>query len=307
MTNRADRSFARVSAAFGICLAVASPIGALDIASSEPPISVSPAPGPGTAAPSSSAVVATIDGEEIRADDVDLEIALLHAPSRADKAIVARRALQNIVQQRLLIRAIGDPGMRVDPALPASARRDQEAGFLFTCFRRRALSVPPPSDAEADAYAARHPNEFASRHIYRVGQLRLKGIAADMPQLSAIADDHTLDAVAAHLGTLGLPFERGIGALDTADVPADLVTEIQRLPGGEPFVLPKGDDTMIYAVMGREDVNEPPRDTHRRAVEGARKERDFAFFAARVAEERARAKISYAPGFEPLPSPRKPL
>jgi hypothetical protein len=246
-------------------------------------------------------VVATIDGDEIRLDDVELEIPSLHAWEGADKNLVNRRALQEIVDRRLLIRSLGDPSMRVNGALPAPERRKQELGFLLTCFKRRAASVPPPPVAQINDYVVRHPNAFADRRIYRVDQLVLHATLADVPRLRVIEEDHTLEAVIAHLNGLGIAFDRTRALLDTADVSLERAKEIDALPPGEPFLMRKGGFEMVYVVMGREPIDETLPEARRRAVFAAAKERDFALFDALTEKERARAKITYASGFEPPP------
>lgn len=247
-------------------------------------------------------VVATIDGEEIRSDDVDLEIPDLNALDGTDRGLLARRALQQIIDRRMLIRALGGPTMRVDPTLSAAARRRQELGFLFTCFKQRAATAPPLTDAEVTAFVTRHPNAFESRRFYRVDQLRLRLAQADLPKLHVLEPDHSLDAVITHLGGLGIAFERTQAVLDTADLSPEIAGEIPALPSGEPFVLRKPGYVMIYAVLGRDPVRETPEQTHRRAVEGARKEREFALFEERIKAESARAKITYQSGYEPQPA-----
>jgi len=80
------------------------------------------------------------------------------------------------------------------------------------------------------------------------------------PKISAeIIDAHSLDVLISVLQRHGVPFDRQQQRLDTSLFPPDLYAQIAALPAGEPFIAPKGDQSVASAIIGHEPIPDPDR------------------------------------------------
>lgn len=70
----------------------------------------------------------------------------------------------------------------------------------------------------------------------------------DPSSLNILKPDHSMHDVVAHLKGLGIRFSRRAVSISTGRLPADLATEIRRLPKGEPFLVP-ADGRLTVSVL----------------------------------------------------------
>jgi len=316
-----DRMIGRIpislAATLALGLGLQAPLLARSASTADAADTQSAAPQAGAVVPSAAPIVATIDDDVIRSDEVD--ILVTQAPVRSDimdRATVARIMLDQLVRERLIIRSLGGAAMRVDPALPAAARLDQHRALLAACLKQFTATLQFPTDAEIVAYMADHPYAYARRWVYRAEQLRVRATPANVDRMQGIKPDDRLDAIAAGRTRLNIAFERGTGSLDTADLSPEMARYVETQTG-DPFAIPKDrdiliydirdfGDELIYAVRGREPVQETPGETQRRALFETWRAHFLALLDERVKQARASARITYAKGFEPLPATPQP-
>ena len=80
------------------------------------------------------------------------------------------------------------------------------------------------------------------------------------PTISAeILNTHSMDALIEILQRHGVPFDRQQQRLDTALFPPDLYAQISALPAGEPFIAPKGEQSVASVIIAHEPVPDPDR------------------------------------------------
>ncbi len=83
---------------------------------------------------------------------------------------------------------------------------------------------------------------------------------SNLASLKALTDDHTMDAVAAHLTKMDVKYLRGPTKFYPADHSPGFIKAVRSLPAHEPFVLPGNGVIVIYDFVStsEEAVRSPP-------------------------------------------------
>ncbi len=249
-------------------------------------------------------IVAVVNGEEISQTELNEELQLANVPASADKKAVQRDLLQRVIDRRLLAQAAKDDGVDRDPAYLSAQRRSNENLLIQFYAKRAADQIKVPDAAAIDRYVAQNPAAFAQRAQLKLDQVRF-AMPANPETLKQFQNDHSMEAVVATLGRLQIKFERGNASLDTGAVPVEVLNQIEKLPAGEPFVVPAGGIVMVSVVQGRAPVAFPQDQWKPKAVEALRGQSLSTVGRDRLKAARAKAKIDYQPGFAPA-APAKP-
>jgi hypothetical protein len=92
---------------------------------------------------------------------------------------------------------------------------------------------------------------------------------------------------------------RGKGVIDTGRLDPQMVKIIDKLPPGEPFVLPSNGQYVASVIVGRDSTPTPGNVARLAAAEVVRRKALVAESKAQVARARTGAEIQYQPGYEP--------
>jgi peptidyl-prolyl cis-trans isomerase C len=249
--------------------------------------------------------VAVVNGEEISVSELNAELAASNIPETADKKQVMPRLLQNMIDRRLLAQRASEQGIDKSPEFISRQRRMTEELLITMSTRRQADSMKLPTQREIDAFMAANPGMFQRREILNLDQIQF-----DPPQgqqaLQRLASDKSIDAIAASLTSLGIPFVRTNAKLDTATVPTPILKQIEALPPGEPFVIPISGRMYASVITGREPATAAsPEESRRIAVEALRRQNLSSGVQTQLKDLRAKAKIEYQPGYAPAAEPGK--
>ncbi len=243
--------------------------------------------------------VAVVNGEEISAGELNGELQLANVPPGADQKLARQQLLQGLIDRRLLAQAARKNGVDKSPEFLSRQRRLTDELLIAMNAERQAGSQKLPDQAAVDAFIAQNPYQFGQRQI-----LALQQIAIDAPSdpkaLAPLADAHSLDAVAATLTRLKIPFTRTSGRLDTASVPPEALKRIFALPATEPFVLPANGKLYANIITGREPVQMSQDEMRKAALGALRQQNTRSALASDVKQLRSTAKIEYQPGYAPV-------
>ena len=243
-------------------------------------------------------VVAVVNGEEITLNELNSEIADLNVPPSADKEKIKAQVLQQMVERRLLAQAAKDTGLDRDPTYVSQERRLKER-LLVSLYGKKAFdSVKVPDTAKIDQFIASHATMFADRKRLRLDQLQFD-IPTDATRLKEMDGAKSMAEIVATLTKWGAPFQRGNGALDTAQVPPATVEQISKLPAGEPFIIRNGDKVIVSAVTAVEPIAVPAEQARQGAAQAIRAEELNKIGQQRLNEAKQKAKITYQKGYEP--------
>lgn len=242
-------------------------------------------------------VVAVVNGEEITLNELNAEIAEMNLPPNADKQAARAQILQKMIDRRLLAQAAKEAGIDRDPTYISQERRMDEQ-LLVSMYGKKAMdTVPVPGNAEVDKFIAEHPAMFADRTRYALNQLQFD-MPADANRLKELESANSIEDVATRLTAMGIKFEQGKGALDSAVVPEQIISRINSLPAGEPFIVPQGNKVVVSVVTGTEKVALPPEKARSIAAQALRAQSLNKIGEDRLKEAKAKAKIEYQAGYE---------
>ena len=249
--------------------------------------------------------VAVVNGEEISQGDLNGELSSANVPENADKKLILPQLLQRIVDRKLLTQTAIKDGIDRTPQFLSMERRMREQLLVSLLGQRQEAAAKSPSAAEIDKFIADNPSMFARRTVYALNQLQFAP-PANLAILKGLQSDHSLDTVAAHLTSLGIPFTRAANKLDSATLPPGMGKQIDALPAGEPFVVSSGGKIVVSVVTGREQVTVAADENRRIATELIKRQNVNEQVAARLKDARKAAKIEYQEGYAPKPVPKEP-
>lgn len=243
--------------------------------------------------------VAVVNGEDVSRAELDAEMIAANVPG---SAATIRQLLGRIIHRKLLSQAAVEKGIDESPEFIVRQQklRDELLITLLTEFERD--SVPNPSSLELERFIASHPAMFQERAVLSVNQIEFEP-PSNMAALAPLQDDRSLAEVAASLTSLNIPFKQSAAKFDTATLPPELITKIEKLAPGEPFVLPSAGKILVSTIVGREAAPVAPEQQRSIAKEAFLAQKAGDAMRTRLSELRAKAKVEYKPGYEVTASP----
>lgn len=242
--------------------------------------------------------VAVVNGEEVSIGELNGELQQANLPADADQKAARQQLLQNLIDRRLLAQDARKNGVDKSPEFISRQRRMTEELLIAMNAQRQAGSQKLPDQKAVDAFIAANPAAFGERQILALQQIVIDP-PADPKTLAPLKDAHSLEAVAATLTRLNVPFTRSSGRLDTASVPSEALQRIFALPATEPFVLPANGKLYANVIVGREPVTMSQDDMRKAAMQALRGQSQQKNILDEVKQLRSAAKIEYQPGYGP--------
>lgn len=246
-------------------------------------------------------VVATVDGDEITLTELNAELATMQIPAGADKKLVQNAALERIVERKLLAGAARQDGVDQNPEFIVRRQQMEDALLVQMLAKKIAGGVKVPAAGAVDKFMAENSNMFGNRAIYTVDQIQF-----DAPKrteyLKALAAAHSMTDVVAALDSNGIKYQRGNAQMDSAVVPPQMMAQILKVPAGEPFVVPMGGKVAVSVITGNKPAPMTGDTVRPYAVNAVKNAELGKLLQARLATEKAKAKIQYQPGFSAPPA-----
>lgn len=242
--------------------------------------------------------IAVVNNEEITASELNAELAGANLPNDVDKAQARSRALQGLVDRRLLAGQAREDGLDRTPEFISRQRRITEDLLIGMLGNRQMDASKLPADAEIAAIQTKQPQSFANREIWGLEQLQY-----ETPRSAAVAakilQTKTLDDVARVLTESGVQFQRGRNQLNTSLIPADMYPRLVALAPGEPFIVPNGARSVASVIVAREPAPLVGLPARTEAVNLIRRQSGTQLLEKRLKALRQSAKIEYKEGFKP--------
>ena len=243
-------------------------------------------------------VVAIVNGDEISMQELNAELQGVRIPDAADRTKLRKQVLQRLIDRKLIVQKAREQGLDKTPDFVAQQRRLEENLLVSMLGQKIAATVPMPDDRDITQYVADNPAQFGGRQRLLLDQIQCAA-PKNARSLMALKDAHSLDDIAAGLQKLGLGFARGKGVIDTGRLDPQLIGVINKLPPGEPFVLPSNGQYVASVIVGRDSTPTPTASARLAAAEMVRRRELVAESKAQVARARTSAEIQYQRGFEP--------
>ena len=252
-------------------------------------------------------VAAVVNDEEITLQEVNAELGQMQVPEGVAKEQVQQAALQRIIDRRLLAQAAREDGLDQSPEFLIRRRQMEDALLVQLLGERTGRTTSVPDQAAVDSFVSENPAVFSNRTIFKVDRIQFP-LPSDIASLKALEKEKSMDAVAARLREMGIEFNRGEAAMDSAQLGQARLDRIRALPEGEPFVIPEGGLVTVAVITG--GTPQPIQGDQARPI-AAQLMRNQSLSDAmrkRLEAEKAKAEIKYQEGFSsaaatPTPAP----
>lgn len=242
--------------------------------------------------------VAVVNGEEISRGELNAELSRANLGEGPQAERLRSQLLQRVIDRRLMAQKAIEDGLERTPEFVINERLAREQLLIELLSRRVADSIPAPNRQQLATFIAENPGIFGQRATLTLDQIQFAR-PADVTILDELRDDHSLEAVAATLTELGIAHRAGSSRVDTANLPADVVRQINQLPAGEPFIIPAPNGFVVSVVRERQPVQIPADELQRLATDAWRQRQQQQLLETQLRQLRERASIDYQPGFAP--------
>ncbi|MFN3371521.1 MAG: hypothetical protein ACK4Z0_08350 [Sphingomonadaceae bacterium] len=172
-------------------------------------------------------VVATLDGQEITALEVNAELAGTPIPPTMTRRDAEKAALNNIITRRMLVKAAEEQGLHKTPEFLLQQRRAIEQLKVQALARDIAQKVVAPTRDEAVKFMDENPSMFRERRVMTVDQIQF--IRPDNIAELGFEQAKTMEAVEALLNANNIPFRRQPATLDTLGANPAFVGELNKV------------------------------------------------------------------------------
>jgi EpsD family peptidyl-prolyl cis-trans isomerase len=192
--------------------------------------------------------VAKVDGYEITVHEINEVIARMPAQAPGDSAKLQARALDAIIDRRLLVKRALETKLDRDPDVMQSlaAARDE---VLAKAYLRTIVGQPAVADAVGvKDYYEKHPQLFSQRKLYEMRHVTIAEQDAYDELSKVINSSQSIDQVAEWLQTKSIKFERAAETRTSADFPPKLIDNLDQLADKRLFVMKQPSRVVIASL-----------------------------------------------------------
>ena len=197
-------------------------------------------------------VVARVGSEDVTTQELENEFRLLNVPpdKQKDPALV-KQVLGELVLRKYLLQQALDAKLDREPGVLLDLLRARTQ-VLSNAYISRTVAAKPISEADIDKYIASNPLKFANRQLVSVEQIVFPIGPTAQAVVDASKDLKSLDEIDQKLNSMGVPHNRSMGGLNTADIPQQLFDLIQAKKADEVFFIRSGPNGVFFKVTGEE-------------------------------------------------------
>jgi len=199
-------------------------------------------------------VVAHVGNEVITTQELENEFRLDNVPADKQKdPEILKRVLGNLVARKYLVRQALDSKLDREPGVLLDILRSRELVLANAAISRSvAGKVSAISKADIDKYIASNPTKFADRQLIAVEEITFPLGASAQSVIDATREAKSLDEVDQKLTAMNIPHGRSMGSLNGADLPENLLKQMQLKKAGDVFFLRSGPNGVFIVVKSEE-------------------------------------------------------
>lgn len=179
-------------------------------------------------------VVATVDGKEITATELSVELGGLVVKDPAVMKRAQEQALQTVLNRKILAAEAVKQGLDKTPEAEMMRNKAEELALVDMLQRKWREAVPKPGDDEIRQYVSTHPATFGQRKLFLVEQLIVPKATKDT--VKAIEPLDTMPEIKAYLASQKLESSPGMGVVDAVNLSPETAEKLAALAPGEVFV-----------------------------------------------------------------------
>ena len=199
-------------------------------------------------------VIAHIGQDDVTQQELENELRLANiAPDRRNDEVV-KAALTRILERKYLVQQAIAAKLDREPTVHLDLLRSHEqvlaGAYVERDLRQKVATI---SNNESDQYIQTHPDRFANRKVFQIEQVSFAP-QKDMESLaSATKDFKTMDQVEAKLNDLGIKYNRGPAALDSATLPPEMLKPLEARKADDIFFIRSRTSASFFKVVSADD------------------------------------------------------
>jgi EpsD family peptidyl-prolyl cis-trans isomerase len=207
-----------------------------------------------TAEAPKSQVVAKIGNQVVTLQELDNEFRLgnVTAEKRKDPDTI-KHVLGELVTRKYLVQQALDAKLDREPTVLLDILRSKEL-VLANALASRDVTTKSSSISKTDVdnYIANNPLKFANRQIISVEQISFPLSSTSQALIDATKEMKTLDEVDQKLTGMGVQHGRSAGAINSGELPQDLLNVIMAKQADDIFFIRSGVNGVFFKVTGQE-------------------------------------------------------
>ena len=247
-------------------------------------------------------VVATVDGQEITASELRMEMG--NAPSDPNVAATAQQAaLQGLISRKLLVAEAKRRELEKSPVASMYRARAEELALIQLLQMNIASGVPKVSDEEVEEYISSHPASFSGRKLISVDQLLVGKI--DPKVIQQMEPLKTMPEIEALLTNNKVQYVRSAAVLDTLSLNPEAAAKIGGLPNDEIVAVPNGGGVQVARIVNSrvEPLSGEEADRIARLMLMQQRSSTQVRTAMEDVVKNGRSKVHINPAYAPKPRP----
>lgn len=242
--------------------------------------------------------VAIVNGEEVTSSELNADLKGANVPLNMGKDDARSKALQSLIDRRLLTEQARADGLDKTPEFLNQQRQMTDNLLIGMLVSRQLNTRPVPTADEITRFEASRPEMFDKREFWQLEQVQFT-TPTDPAVQAKLNTAHSLDDVAKVISATGGQIVRTKTRIDTSIFPHEIYTKVAGMPSGEPFIVPGGGRAVASVVVGREPALLTGDQARAAALNAIRREQAGIILKNKLKAARSTAKIQYQPGFAP--------
>jgi EpsD family peptidyl-prolyl cis-trans isomerase len=199
-------------------------------------------------------VVAHVGNEVITTQELENEFRLNNIPADKQKdPATFKRIMNDLVARKYLARQALDAKLDREPGVLLDILRSRELVLANAAISRSvAAKVSALSNADVEKYIANNPTKFANRQIMAVEQITFPIGPNTQSVIDATRDAKSLDEIDQKLTAMGVPHNRSMGSINSAELPENLFNQMQTKKPDDVFFVRSGPNGVFIVLKSEE-------------------------------------------------------
>ena len=196
-----------------------------------------------------------VNKEEITIHQLNTELRFVGAqPASLDKEKLQKQLLDSLVDRQLLVEEAVRTKLDRDGEVMQLLERSKAQILAQAYLQRKIAALPKPTQAEIADYYRGHPELFVQRKLFDLKQIMMA--ASDFtPEVKAAVDSaKPIEDIASWLDARKIRYEKERANRTTADLPANLLGQLNEIAKGTPFVVKDASNALIASLTFLKDV-----------------------------------------------------
>ena len=255
-------------------------------------------------------VAAQVNGHEVTVHELNQRLANVELPAPELASKVKQEILDELIDRELLMQRAVDMKLDRDPQVMRAIEQARANILAEAVLERRAAGRPEPTAEQVQAFQLSHPELFAKRRVYELGQFTVARDGLPQELLAKLEGARSEREVEQALNAAKVDYALVAVSRGAEQLPMELARKLLPMAKGDIVIFRDGPEAQLIFVR---DFREEPLDSDQARVNIkeylVNLERQTVL-AALVKELREKAEIRYLGEFERAavadPSPEKP-